>query len=238
MILTAPLFGPKHLSGLFVIFIVTVLFLMFFKKQSISLKRINLTFFILFLLLELIKYWVGLVRNDYSFPINYLPLQLCSLPIYIYLLLQFNNKRLNEWLYPAAFAPVLLAGMLALLIPVNIIGNETTWAITEDNILPILSFAYHGLMILSSLVMISHKDYKFEKQGYKKAIVVVLILTVIAILFNSIFDTDFMLLNRGNGSPFGFLVEISKSLHAAFMIALGSLLIFLIHFFTHKLKCS
>lgn len=144
----------------------------------------------------------------------------------------------DNYIKPAAYSVVLLAGVIALALPTNILGSATSWFPLSDNILPITSFVFHGLMIMSSIYMLRSGFYKFEFKNVFGAIVISLIFGGIAMLMNLWLDTDFMLLNYGNGSPLQFLIESSKFIYVISMIGLAIFLIFLDFVITELLYSS
>lgn len=127
-ILKAQVFGFKHLTGLLAIIFLIVLLLYLCEKKFSDKQRIVL------------------IVRDGSFPMNHLPLQLCSLPLYLVPILAFAKpkSKVLSFVKPAAYATVLFGGMVALLLPFNVIGNAVNWVPLSGNILPIRSFLFHG----------------------------------------------------------------------------------------------
>lgn len=219
-ILTAPLFGSKHLIGLLFI---TLFFLLISslikKKQNENQNKFILFFMIAFYILEILK--IGyIVYLDKAYPIYQLPFHLCSIPLYLYPIMYFfkNTKFVEKYVKPTSYSLVLIAGIMALALPTNILGSASSWFPLKDNILPIISFFYHGLMIFSSLYLLKSKYYNFRLIDYTKTMILGLIFAAIAMIANELLDKDFMLLNKGTGSPLAFILEISKPLYTASMI--------------------
>lgn len=218
---TAPSFGPKHLIGLFVIMVIYIALSIVLKHKNSGYKKTVLFLLIAFYILEISKL-LYLISRDGSYPMNHLPLHLCSLPLYVFPILYFakENSKLEKYAKAAAFGPVLAAGVIAFLIPGNIIG-EPGWLPLSDNFLPIVSFLYHGLMIFASVHLLKSGFYKFELKDMFKAIAFTSCLMILAIIINLTLDRDFMLLNKGIGSPFNFLIDTSQVLYTFTMIILG-----------------
>lgn len=235
--LAAPLYGPKHLIGLLVI---ALLFVVFSKLLSAKKERNNrsiiLVFLIIFYLLEIIKLSYMTYKNG-SFPIYQLPFHLCSLPLYLYpIMYLFPNAKFTErFIKPMAYAVVMLAGIMALAMPTTIIGNALSWLPLSENVLPILSFLYHGLMIFASVFLLRSGFYQFQINDSIRAVIATILFAVVAMTMNHYLDTDFMLLNRGTGSPFQFLLNDSRFLYLAAMIGLGVFLITANFFITDKI---
>jgi uncharacterized membrane protein YwaF len=224
----AQVFGEKHLFGTGFLFVIVFVFLLTVKKNSnvkTQKKYLN-AFTILFLVIELIRL-ILLINRDGTLAIYQLPLNLCSVPLYLYPALSLDQKDglLKKWLMPAAFSTVMLAGLIALIIPSNILGTELFWFPIENNVVEITSFIFHALMIAAPLALIKLGYYKPSIQDIPKAFLVTGSFTAFAMVVNAITNQDFLLLNYGTGSPFQFLISTSKLLYQFTMIGLGSLLI-------------
>lgn len=233
----APIFGEKHIIGLVVIFLVIFFLLHGVKKMDEKRQKSQIILFIiLFYILEFAKLYY-ITKTSGSFPTNHLPFQLCSLPLYLYPFMVFskNNSRLANFVKPAAFSIVLIAGLTALIMPSTIIGVQLSWLPLSLNVLPLISFTYHGLMIYTALFLIRSGYYKFSIKDYKYAVMTVIPLLLAALLMNHFFDKDFMSLNRGSGVPFNTLIETSQLLYTSTLIAVGFFAIYLVFFVTHQL---
>jgi len=220
MLLTAPLFGDKHLIGLLFIAIIFLFFgSMLSRMKNLSHKRMILIFMIMFYILEIAK--IGyMIYTDGVYPIYQLPLHLCSIPLYLYPLMFFfkNSKFVENYIKPTAYSLVLIAGIMAMALPINIIGGDVNWFPLKDNILPIISFLFHGLMIFSSIYLLISKYYIFNINNYIKVMSIGVFFAIMAITANALLDKDFMLLNYATGSPLAFILEISKPLYILSMI--------------------
>lgn len=235
--LAAPLFGTKHLLGLLGITIIFIIFSGFLsKKTTKNYKKVILIFTLIFYILEIMKLSY-ITYNNQAFPIYHLPFHLCSLPLYLYPLMYFMKPGsfIDTYVKPTAYSVCLLAGILALVMPTTIIGNAESWVPFSENVLPIISFLYHGTMIFSSIYLIKSGFYKLENNQFVKIILVSLSYAFIAILVNHFLDTDFMMLNRGIGSPLIFLMETSRALYIGVTIFLGIDIIGLGFFLTSKI---
>jgi len=119
----------------------------------------------------------------------------------------------------------MLAGLIALLIPTNILGVELFWFPIQNNLVELTSFLFHGIMLATPLALIKLGYYKPRISDISKALIVTGIFAVVAMIFNTFTNQDFLLLNYGNGSPFQFLISTSKLLYQTTMIGLGAFLI-------------
>ena len=225
----AQVFGEKHLFGSGLIFVLVIGFLWWLKpSQNITRQQKNLLylFTILFLGVEIIRLFF-LIQRDGGLAIYQLPLNLCSVPLYLYPSLSIGNQYpwVKKWLMPAAFSTVMLAGLIALLIPSNILGVSNSWFPLSENYVEIASFSYHGLMMLAPLALIKVRFYQPSIQDIPYALGFTGIFAIIAMIVNHFTNQDFLLLNYGTGSPFRFLISTSKLLYQFVMITLGAFLI-------------
>lgn len=226
----AQVFGDKHLFGSGFLFVLVMVFLLWLKQDRQHLqtqqRRYLILFTSLFLGIEIIRL-ILLVIRDGGLAIYQLPLNLCSVPLYLYPILTIDNKQemWKKWLMPSAFATVMLAGLVALLIPSNILGNSTSWFPLSENGVEIASFTYHAVMIAAPIALIKLGYYQPKIKDIPYAWMVTGGFAVIAMIVNSLTNQDFLLLNHGNGSPFQFLIATSRFLYQGVMITLGMVLI-------------
>ena len=228
--LFAQVFGDKHLFGTGFLLLAVFVFLFLLKKSKTDLKKQQrfylYLFTVLFLVIESLRLIFLLIR-DGGLAIYQLPLNLCSVPLYLYpaISLDKRNGRLKQWLMPAAFATVMLAGLIALLIPSNILGPELFWLPIDKNYVEIASFTFHAVMIAAPLALIKLDFYKPKMSDIGYALAFTAGFAAVAMTVNALTNQDFLLLNNGNGSPFQFLITESKLLYQATMIGLGAFLI-------------
>jgi hypothetical protein len=234
----AQVFGDKHLYGTGFLFLAVFMFLLLLKKKGADLnkqQRFYLYLFTgLFLVIETLRLIFLFIRNG-GLAINQLPLNLCSVPLYLYpaISLDKKNGRLKKWLMPAAFATTMLAGLIALLIPTNILGPEMFWLPIDKNYVEIASFTYHAVMIAAPLALIKLDFYKPKMSDIGYALAFTAGFAAVAMTVNALTNQDFLLLNYGNGSPFQFLITDSKLLYQFTMIGLGAILISLFFVFAN-----
>lgn len=224
-LLAAPAFGTKHLLGLlYVAILICGGILLLLKNPG---KKQILVITILFYFFELLKLGYLIIENG-SYPMNHLPLHLCSIPLYIWPILYFSKSgsKLEEYALATAFVVVLGGAIAALLIPANIIGGNESWFPLKGNYLPFVSFTYHGIMIMSSLYLIISKTYRPRYTDAFRAMVLSFGFMLIALSVNLVMNKDFMMLNRGNGSPFQPIIESNGQLvYTLTMIFVGLLVI-------------
>lgn len=223
-ILAASLFGSKHLLGLLYVVVLVMVGLFLLGKES-SKKKILILIILLFIF-EISKLGFLIIR-DGSFPMNHLPLHLCSIPLYIYPIIYFvkDGSKLQKYALATGFVTVLGAALAALFLPENIIGNNDHWFPVTNNFLPWLSFTYHGLMILAAAWLLKSKMYVPEYKDVFRVMPFTFGLMVLAIIANILLDKDFMLLNKGTGSPLAGILENGQVVYTISMIVTGLVVI-------------
>ncbi len=230
MLVLAQVFGEKHLFGTGFLMLLVVLFLVFLKPNSQGLKKQQIfylrLFTFLFLGIEGLRL-IFLIDRDGGLAIYQLPLNLCSVPLYLYPALALDNKNglIKRWLMPASFATVMLAGLVALLIPTNILGPELSWFPLERNVVEMTSFTYHAVMIAAPLALIKLGYYQPKIKDIPYALAFTAAFAAVAMIVNAFTNQDFLLLNYGNGSPFQFLIATSQFVYQLAMFGLGIFLI-------------
>lgn len=227
MILTPEVFSMKHLSGSAVTVVFIVLFLWLSLRPSVN-RKVILRMSALFLIaLELFKYTYTLA-SDGSIGAYMYPFNLCSFSLYVMPIVAFGKGKFARFMTPFTYAVGLLAGLLVLLYPSNVLGNSDQWfPVTE--VLPFHSFIYHGNMIFFSIYLAMSKSYVPKFMDFTKALFVLLLSAAFANVLNFILDTDYMLLHYGNGSPFQFVIEdVSYMAYLGVMSLVGLVLIILL----------
>lgn len=220
-------FGPKHITGMLVTFavIAALLVLLFTVFRKHDHGRVLKVAAIFLLFLEACKYAYAFVVYGH-FPLHFIPMQLCSFSLYLMPIIAFSKGGVRRFFMPTTFAVGLLAGLITLAYPATVLGGPYGWEMITENILPYISFAYHGTMIFFSLYLLFSREYQPEAKDYPLAYGTLVGFGVMAIVTNAIFDTDMMFLNTGNGSPFQFiLTDMGRGAYMTFMMAIAALLL-------------
>ena len=205
MILTPTVFGLKHLSGSVVTVVFIIIFLWLSLRPTVN-RKVILRMSALFLIaLELFKYTYT-IATDGSIGAYMYPFNLCSFSLYVMPIVAFGKGKFTKFMTPFTYAVGLLAGLLVLLYPSNVLGHSDQWFPVAE-VLPFHSFIYHGNMFFFSLYMVLSKTYIPKFLDFIKALFVLLLSAVFANTLNFILDTDYMLLHYGNGSPFQFVID-------------------------------
>jgi len=230
MLLTPVVFGPKHLVGTLAILILIVISLILalkYKKNPKTTLKISAS---LLIVLELWKY-MYVMRQSGSLPSYMFPLQLCSFSLYAMPIIAFGNGRISQFVKPFGYAIGLLSGLLVLALPTTVLGNADFWIPYENDILPYISFLYHGNMIFFSLYLVFSKQYVPKIKDGIVAYGCLAVVAFVAGLVNLYLLTDFMFLRTGNGNPIQFILTNHGYVpYLLTMVILGTILIYSVFF--------
>lgn len=228
-LLTPVVFGMKHIVGSTTIIFLIIAILMLTAKRSYKDQRIVLKISALFLVfLEIWKY-MYIMKETGGIPSYMFPLQLCSFSLYAMPIIAFGGEKIRNLVKPFGYAIGLISGLLVLLLPTTVLGNADFWFPYEGDILPYISFLYHGNMIFFSLYMVFSKDYKPVWKDAYKAFVILASVALVAGITNLYLETDFMFLRTGNGNPIqGILTNFGYIPYILTMVVLGLILISLV----------
>ncbi len=234
MVLNAPMFGEKHVSGLFMMLLLLLAYfvplVLLRKKMSQTAKIWVLRGTILFLIfIEFVKYII-LLREFGHIPMGEFPMHLCNMPLYIFPFVAFGKSKFAEYLKPSSFIIGMMAGGIAIIYPSNILGGNYSWFSYEEYVFPFRSFLFHTVMIMFAGNMLLTGVYNLKHGDLLKAITVMITLAGVAMTFNALIPgADYFMLGMGYGSPFNFLIEVSKPLYIATMIGISLTVVTLIY---------
>ncbi len=199
------MFGLKHLEAMLFSIIVIALIVRYLVKKDYEVKKVMIVFVSFFYIFELLKV-AYFVFVEHRYPVSAYPFYLCSTPLYFMWILIFSkNEKILQMTKAAVFAIFLTAGVAALLYPSIIIGGNSSWTFSVDNIRPAISILFHTLMVTVPIYMIWTKYYVPKYKDVIYVEIVILIMIIIVSILNTTLDADFFFLNRGEGSPIRFL---------------------------------
>ncbi|MCL1791846.1 MAG: YwaF family protein [Peptococcaceae bacterium] len=201
-------FSLKHIIGLIWVTVMIVgLFLISNKVRATKgIGCVLKSGAVLLIVVELSKYLYLYLEG--SLTLYYFPLHFCSLVLYVYPIIAFlPDTKIVRLLLPFAFAGGILAGFIALILPSNILGPPDIPWLSMASALPIISFIYHGIMIWYSAYLAYSRYYVPRYRDAGNVLGFVLFFAAIAMIVNTVFDQDFMLLRYGNGNPLAVLIN-------------------------------
>ncbi len=232
-------FGFKHLVGLAwllpLIAALLVALVLTKKKYKLgdSFDRAVIRYTCYFMwALEIIKTFRLVNYADFGpvghYPIWMAPLHICSMGLYVYLIIgSKHHGKLADWITPFAYSVLLVVTSILLAIPASsgILGPTDNWIPCFDNILPYQSWFYHGSLLFVSLYMAISGFYRPKWSDIYRSMAVFALLAAFAQTLNYAFDgsgADFMTLRYGNGNPFAFLLADTPILYYLVLVGIST----------------
>jgi hypothetical protein len=218
-------FGPKHLIGtsatLILVGVVLFLLLKVFKVKNHG--RVLKIATVILLLLEILKQVRAIIDAGGTYPLWALPFQLCSVPLYLFPIVAFGKGKFRDFLLPGTYTISFCAALAMLSFPSTVLGTTDVWFPLTGNYFPLVSFSFHGVMVIFSLYLALSKTYVPKWRDYPKAYATMVFFALVAIVVNLIFrTTDMMFLNTGYGMPFSFfLYDYGRGVYYVFMAFLA-----------------
>ncbi|MDR2867716.1 MAG: YwaF family protein [Acholeplasmatales bacterium] len=230
------MFGTKHLIGLLVSFIsitlALVLSLIFIKKEKTKLWFLRGLIISLWTL-EFVKY-VMLLAQDGHIGYGNFPLQLCSIPLYVFGVAVFGRTKAVSFAKATSFF-LFLPGLITIIYPSNVLFAEVPWSENYFLNFSMISFVYHSIMIFFGLYIITSGFYKPKGLDFVKIILVMGGFAVLSILLNNLIDgASYMMLGVPYGMPALFAdlyYNVNPAVYAIVLIFVGFTVIFLIYLY-------
>jgi uncharacterized membrane protein YwaF len=215
----------KHIQGLAICLLLIIVILRILLKGKRNVNRVILSFIITFYVLEILKniflyQWYG------HYNLSNLPFYLCSAPLYIlWGLIVFKEGTNKKILKGIIYGVFLGSSIVPMLIPKFIIGSKDFWDFSMDNLIPMISYLFHSLMLLIPLYMILSKYYKPKYFDLIYMNIYLVVWSSIVYVVNHLLQTNFMFLNDPVKSPIAFLQQYDGFL--LFILSLGAYIIVL-----------
>ena len=215
--------------GHFILFVVTIILVavaLFFtrKKNEKSVLKIIRSVTILLWVLEILKIIFNLVVGNGKNPNNYVPLYFCSLILYAGILSSFCKGMLKRVGDVFLGSGAIIAGMCFLVCPNTSLGTYPMF-----HFLSIHSFILHGLMVYLGMLVNITGYIKLEKKDIKYYFVFILIIGIVAYIFNLIFDSNLMFISKNfPNTPIEIVYNFSGKFYPMIMILIQATLPFYI----------
>ena len=226
------LFCNKHIIGLIwvSVYIAALFVIGHFAKKKISVRTILKIGALLLIAMEAVKLTYYFIDDGFSNWQHMFPIQFCSLMLYCYPVLAFSKGKLSEFIKPFAYVCGTMAGLLALILPTNILGDTTIGWLQKGNFYPLISFIYHGFMVFYSIFLLTSGFYRPKMKHILNNVIIGTVFAAIAQGLNVWWDRDYMMLNKGIGNPLLFILTdygriAYYAAHLVLMIVLSALLL-------------
>ena len=191
-------YGPLHFAWIGAFIISAVLLSLIYRRLDDGKRNLMLKIMALLIFAdELGKYF--LVLYGHHSMLDYLPLHLCSINIYVILYHAWFAKsdRVKEIIGNFLYALCMPAALAAILCP--------TWTrLPITSFMHIHSFTVHIMLFIYPLLLLAG-GLRPRFSVFRKAILPLCGVAVLVFVFNKIFDTEYMFLNgAGTGNPLSF----------------------------------
>lgn len=210
-----PYYGTLHLCWLAAFVVVVVLNCILYRKLGEKGREIWRVVVAGLLVLDEVYKQIPLFVNG-LFTLEYLPLHLCSINIFVIAFHSFKpGKTVGNYLYTVCIP----GAMAALLFP--------TWnALPAANYMLIHSFTVHILLALYPIVLTVAGEIKPDLKEVPKALLLLVGLAVVALLCNLLMDANFMFLMYADpGNPLYLFKELWGSHLLGFPVIISGILL-------------
>lgn len=184
-------FDATHLAWLAVFVLFSALVSLLYRRadaaRRVVIRRVMAACIVADELFKMAALWIG-----GNFDVSYLPLHLCSINIF---LVAFHASKPNATLDNFLYAICIPGALLALLFP--------TWTrLPVQNFMHLHSFTVHILLAAYPIMLTIGGDIQPRARFIPRVVGLLLLLASVALVFNLMFDTNFMfLMSASKGNP-------------------------------------
>ncbi len=184
-----PLFGKEHILSTAITLLIVVIFICIFRKQSNKTQSRILKFIPIFLvLLETFKdlFLVSVGR----FGRWYLPLHVCSMGIYIFLLSEFFPWKNAKQVFGEIALVLIMPGALAALI-------FPDWTVFYPvlNFINLYAYVWHGMLVLYPLLLLIKREVHPSVKHIHYILLFLCVVVPPIYLFDKIYNVNFFFVN-------------------------------------------
>ena len=197
-----PLFGSAHLLSVGITLMLVTVAMVFIRKKSLRTQRRVMRVIPLFMLaLEAFKdlFLVSVGR----FGIGYLPLHVCSIGIFVFLLREYLPwDRGRKYFGEVALVLIMPASVAALIF--------ADWTIYYPvlNFINLHSYLWHGLLVLYPLLLYQAKEISPSIRHFHWVIIFLCVVVPPIYLFDKHFGCNYFFVNQPvSGSPLEWLAS-------------------------------
>lgn len=198
-------------KGHFILIVTTIIGILIALKYSCKkgkekvyniIKGITITAWIL----EVLKIIYNIKQNSFSAVNTYLPLYYCSILLYAGVFSSFGKGNLKKIGDVSLATGSIIGGIVFLIYPSTSLPIYPAF-----HFLSIHSFLFHGAMIYLGILINKTNYVELKKQDIKYFAGLIGIMCVIALIVNSIFDSNLMFIsNNFPGTPIEILYKITN----------------------------
>lgn len=216
------MFSIGHITIL-ILFLLLVAFCVY-KCRNLSSKKINLMTKIIAIVvtvLEIIKIIIAHLNGEGHQLDHWVPLYFCSMFIYATWMAGFGKGIIKDLGKAFVGTGGIIAGMSFLIFPTT---SFTMYPLFHYFCL--YSMVYHSLMVFLGLVYLINGFEKINTSSFANYVIFCSFFNVLAIIVNSICDTNFMFLKRAGNIPVSLIVKLEQFSPFLFTVVMFVICIF------------
>ena len=176
------------------------------KKDKEQVYKIIKNLTIIMCILEIIKIAFNLIRGSIRAVNEYLPLYYCSMLLYAGVLSSFGKGILKRTGDVFLATGSIVGGIIFMLLPTTSLPSYPMF-----HFISIHSFIFHGTMVYLGILVNATNYIKLEKNDIKYFASLVGILCIIALIVNSIFDSNLMFISKNfPNTPIEWLYNLTN----------------------------
>ena len=176
------------------------------KKDKEQVHKIIRNLTITMWILETVKIIFNIIRNSIQAVNNYIPLYYCSILLYAGLLSSFGKDKLKRTGDVFLATGSIVGGIIFMLLPTTSLPSYPMF-----HFISIHSFIFHGTMVYLGILVNATNYIKLEKNDIKYFASLVGILCIIALIVNSIFDSNLMFISKNfPNTPIEWLYNLTN----------------------------
>lgn len=208
------------------------------KSRKMNIEQIKSTITCITIMLwifETIKIIFNIAIGNIKSPNNYIPLYFCSLILYAGLFSSFGKEKGKIKHVGDVFIATggIVAGVCFLIFPIT---SLTIYPVFHY--ISIQSFILHSCMIYLGILVNIKRYVIIKKQDIRDHFILIVIISIIAYIFNCIFDTNLMFISENfPGTPIELIYNLTGKLYTIVSIlAQATIPFYLIYFIINILK--
>ena len=208
------------------------------KSRKMNIEQIKSTITCITIMLwifETIKIIFNIAIGNIKRPNNYIPLYFCSLILYAGLFSSFGKEKGKIKHVGDVFIATggIVAGVCFLIFPIT---SLTIYPVFHY--ISIQSFILHSCMIYLGILVNIKRYVIIKKQDIRDHFILIVIISIIAYIFNCIFDTNLMFISENfPGTPIELIYNLTGKLYTIVSIlAQATIPFYLIYFIINILK--
>ena len=187
------LFSSGHFALLFLTILSVIGLVLLSKNKTKSEIKKEIKFITLLMwVFEFFRIGYKLYCGDYMFLESYMPLFYCSIFLYAGLLSSFGRGIFQRTGDVVLATGSLVGGIIFLIFPTTSLPTYPAF-----HFVSIHSFLYHGAMVYVGLTVLATRYIELNKKDIWRYFSLVVVLCLVALVINNIFDCNLMFISNG-----------------------------------------